>query len=214
MGIITHPDQIVKARDLEYGKVMFPRGAHQLVAYCYAVEGVAAHTRSIHARIIDLADNGEVEPFDDNGINLSGLTLLEKRGECAGLRRQIEQLCDQHELCYVHARYGLATMKTTLDGLKCFAGIAQQELANGQRRAQRGLAYIADVVQLTIRPNHNPVGCTVMSVSRKHQVVHSIVSKDMSLIKRVFIPIERCLLMKVEKKFSDGVVLPLHSGTD
>ena len=211
MGIITHPDQIVKAREKEYGKVMFPRGAHQLVAYCYAVEGVAAHERSIHARMIDLADNGEVEPFDEKGVNLSGLTLTEKRGECAGLRRQIEQLCDHHELCYVRARYGLAELKTTMEGLACFAEIAQQELANGKRRAQRSLAYIADVVQLTIRPNHNPVGCTVMSVSRKHQVSQPTVSRDMSLIKRVFIPIERGILTKVDKKFSDGVVLPLHN---
>ena len=214
MGIITHPDQIVKTRENERDKVMFPRGAHQMVAYCYAVEGVTAHERSIHARMIEMAHTGAVEPFDEKGVNLSGLTLLEKRGECAGFRSQIERLCDEHELCYVRARYGLATLKTTLDGLKCFAGIAQQELANGKRRAQRVLGYVADLVQLTIRPNHNPVGCTVMSVSRKYQIGHSIVSKDMSLIKRVFIPIERCVLTKVEKKFSDGIVLPLHNGTD
>lgn len=214
MGIITHPDQIVKTRGNERGKVMFPRGAHQMVAYCYAVEGVTAHERSIHARMIDMAAGGDVEPFDEKGVNLSGLTLLEKRGECAGLRRQIEQLCDHHELCYVRARYGLAELKTTMEGLVCFAGIAQQELASGKRRAQRGLGYVADLVQLTIRPNHNPVGCTVVTVSRKHQIGHSIVSKDMSLIKRVFIPIKRCILTKVEKKFSDGIVLPLHSGTD
>lgn len=214
MGIITHPDQIVKTRENERGKAMFPRGPHQMVAYCYAVEGVAAHERSIHARMIDMAQCGDIEPFDDNGINMSGLTLVEKRGECAGLRQQIERICDHHELCYVRARYGLATLKTTLDGLKCFAGIAQQELANGQRRAQRGLGYVADLVQLAIRPNHNPVECTVMSVSRKHQVGHSIVSKDMSLIKRVFIPVERSILTKVECNFSDGFVLPLHNGTD
>lgn len=214
MGIITHPDQIQKARENEDSRVMFPRGAHQMVAYCYAVEGVTAHERSIHARMIDMAAGGDVEPFDEKGVNLSGLTLLEKRGECAGLRRQIEQLCDHHELCYVRARYGLATLKTTMDGLVCFAGIAQQELANGQRRAQRSLGYVADLVQLTIRPNHNPVGCTVMSISRKHQKAHSIISKDMSLIKRVFIPIERGILTKVDRKFSDGVVLPLRSGTD
>ena len=214
MGIITHPDQIVKTRENERGKVMFPRGAHQMVAYCYAVEGVTAHERSIHARMIDMAAGGEVEPFDEKGVNLSGLTLLEKRGECAGLRRQIEQLCDHHELCYVRARYGLAGLKTTLDGLVCFAGIAQQELANGNRRAQRGLGYVADLVQLTIRPNHNPVGCTVMSISRKHQIVQQRVSADISLIKRVFIPIERGILTKVGKKFSDGVVLPLHSYVD
>lgn len=214
MGIITHPDQIVKTRENERGKVMFPRGAHQMVAYCYAMEGVAAWERSIHARITELSGCGDIEPFDEQGVNLSGLTLVERRGECAGLRRQIEQLCDHHELCYVRARYGLAGLETTMEGLVCFAGIAQQELANGQRRAQRDLAYIADLVQLTIRPNHNPVGCTVMSVSRKHQMVQQRVSADISLIKRVFIPIERRIITKVEKKFSDGVVLPLHSYVD
>lgn len=214
MGIITHPDQIAKTRENERGKAMFPRGAHQMVAYCYAVEGVTAHERSIHARMIDIAAGGEVEPFDEKGVNLSGLTLLEKRGGCAMLRVQIEKLCDHHELCYIRARYGLAGLKATLDGLVCFAGIAQQELAHGQRRAQRGLGYVADLVQLTIRPNHNPTGCTVMSISRKHQMAQQRVSQDMSLIKRVFVPIERCILMKVENKFSDGVVLPLHSYVD
>lgn len=210
MGIITHPDQIVKTREQERGEVMFPRGPHQMVAYCYAVEGVAAHERSIHARMIDMADHGDIEPFDEKGINMSGLTLVEKRGECAGLRRQIERICDHHELCYVRARYGLAELRSTLDGLKCFAGIAQQELASGRRRAQRGLGYVADLVQLTLRPNHNPVGCTVMNVSRKHQIAQQRVSADISLIKRVFIPIERGVLTKVEKKFSDGAVLPLR----
>ena len=214
MGIITHPDQIVKAREHEKMRTMFPRGPHQMVAYCYAMEGVAAWERSIHARITELSGCGDIEPFDEQGVNLSGLTLVERRGECAGLRRQIEQLCDHHELCFVRARFGLAELKSTVDGLVCSAGIAQQELANGKRRAQRGLGYVADLVQLTIRPNHNPVGCTVVTVSKKHQISHSIVSKDMSLIKRVFIPIERCILTKIEKKFSDGIVLPLHSGTD
>ena len=214
MGIITHPDQIVKTREHEKMRTMFPRGPHQMVAYCYAMEGVAAWERSIHARITELSGCGDIEPFDEQGVNLSGLTLVERRGECAGLRRQIEQLCDHHELCYVRARYGLAGLETTMEGLVCFAGIAQQELANGQRRAQRDLAYIADLVQLTIRPNHNPVGCTVMSVSRKHQMVQQRVSADISLIKRVFIPIERRIITKVEKKFSDGVVLPLHSYVD
>ena len=210
MGIITHPDQIVKTREQERGKVMFPRGAHQMVAYCYAMEGVSAHERSIYARMIDMAQCGDIEPFDEKGINLSGLTLVEKRGECAGLRSQIEWLCDEHELCYVRARYGLAELQSTMDGMKCFAGIAQQELANGRRKAQLGIGYVADLVQLTIRPNHNPVGCTVMSISRKHQVGQQRVSADISLIKRVFIPIERGILTKVEKKFADGVVLPLR----
>lgn len=209
MGIITHPDQIVKAHEQERERVMFPRGPHQMVAYCYAVEGVAAYEKSIHARMIDMADRGYIEPFDGQGINLSGLTLVEKRGECAGLRRQIEQLCDHHELCYVRARFGLAELKTTVAGLVCCAEIAQEQLAAGSRRAQRSMNYVADVVQLTLRPNHNPDRCTVMSVSRRHQVSQPTVTRDISAVKRVLIPIERGILTKVERKFSDGFVLPL-----
>lgn len=214
MGIVTHPDQEAKAREWERSTVMFPKGPHQMVAYCYGMEGVSAYERSIHARMIDMAESGDIEPFDPLGINLSGLTTLEKRGECAGLRDQVEQLCDHHELCYLRARFGLAELRTTLDGMVCFAGIAHEEMCSGRRTIQRGMAYIADVVQLVLRPGHNPDRCNVMSVARKHQVQHQQVSRDSSNLKKVYVPIERSVLTKIQKKFGDGRVLPLNRCAD
>lgn len=207
MGIITHPDQIARTREFEINRVMFPRGPHQLLAYCYAMEGVPAYNKSVHARLIDMAKTGEIEPFDDDGVNLSGLATLEKRGECAGIRAKVEEICDYQEICLVRAKFGIAGGEDTRKGLICFAKIAQESLASGPKRAQRSLHYIADVVQLAIRPNHNPEKCTVMSVSSKHQMSHPTVSRDIVLIKKVVWPIEEATLLKVRMAFSDGVVL-------
>ena len=77
---ITHPDQIAKTREFDEPGVMFPKGAHQLVAFCYSMEGVPATERSVHAKLIDMMDDGLIEPFSISGVNMSGSTTLEKRG--------------------------------------------------------------------------------------------------------------------------------------
>lgn len=207
MGIITHPDQMARTREFEKESVMFPRGPHQMLAYCYAMEGVPAYNKSVHARMIEMAETGEIERFDDKGVNLSGMTTIEKRGECAGIRAKVEEILDYHESCFIHAKFGAASIPTTRKGLVCFAKMAQEELASGRFRAQRSLAYIGDVVQLAIRPNHNPEQCTVMGISAKHQASQNMVSRDMSLIKGVVRPIEDAAFRKVLAAFSDGVVL-------
>lgn len=94
MTTITRPDQIARIRDQETEGPMFPRGMRQCFAYVFAMEGVPAYERSPHAKLIDMMRGPypDIEHFPLDGINLSGLTALERIAECAKLRESIRRL--------------------------------------------------------------------------------------------------------------------------
>ena len=113
MQQITNPDQIASIRQREDSEVMFPRGAHQMLAYIYAVEGVPAEGKSLHSSLIDKMADGEVEPFDAKSVNLRGHDALDKRAEAAILRRRVEELMSDADACCLRAKYGCSTSRST-----------------------------------------------------------------------------------------------------
>lgn len=211
---ITHPDQIAKTREFDEPGVMFPKGAHQLVAFCYSMEGVPATERSVHAKLIDMMDDGLVEPFSISGVNMSGSTTLEKRGECASLRQHVEELLDGDELRSVLAKFGNDDRTKTYDSVVALIQPLQDHLSSGRRRAQRSRAYLGDLVW---HATCSPAGrekCTVCNIASRYGFNHPMVSKDAVEAKRMVGKLVSLALRKIERKFSDGVVLPLRNGTE
>lgn len=211
---ITHPDQIAKAHELEAPGVMFPKGAHQMACFVYAMEGVPATERSVHAKMIDMMDSGQIEPFSTSGVNVSGLTTIEKRGECAGLRDQIEGLLCGEELHAVRAKFGNDDLLTTYDSVVALIGAIQDHLVTGRRRAQRSFQYIGDLAwHVTCSPAGRQ-NCTVCAIAERYGFRHQLVSRDAVEAGRVVGRLTRAALSKVENKFADGFVLPLRNGAE
>jgi len=207
---ITHPDQITKAHELESSRVMFPKGAHQMAAFVYAMESVPATERSVHAKMIDMMDDGWIEPFSVSGVNLSGLTTLEKRGECAGLRYQIEGLLAGDELHSVRAKFGNDDLRPTYDAVVALIGAVQDHLSSGRRRAARSFSYLGDLVWHSTCSPAGRQACTVCEVARRYGMSQNMVSRDAVEAQRVVARLNRSALGAVERKFADGVVLMLR----
>lgn len=93
MTTITHPDQIARICEQEADGLMFPRGAHQMLAFCYAMEGVPAYERSLLAKMEEMYRDGYIDdPPPVGGVNLSGMTEIEKKGTCCMIRTSSERL--------------------------------------------------------------------------------------------------------------------------
>lgn len=164
---ITHPDQIAKTRELDAPGVMFPKGAHQMVAFCYAMEGVPAWEVSTHARMIAMRDSGEVEPFCADSVNMKGMTTVEKRGECANLRRQIEEM-DGADTRFLSGIFGVMTSASTYLGLELMALQAYELLTSGRHKVGRSRRYVADLVLCSVRPTfRRDVNCP-QEIIRRH----------------------------------------------
>jgi len=207
MGIITHPDQMAKTREFEHSGIMFPKGAHQMVAYCYAMEGVAAYEKSIHAKMIDMRNSGDIEPFPIDGVNMSGSTTIEKRGECAKKRQQINEIVGD-DWPMVQGKFGPTCIDATYVGMGFIAGQAYEYLNSGRYKAQRGREYVADVTLYALRPMCNREMNCPYEILKKHQIRERYFFRDVGAVKRWFRQKEDAILSKVSKKFSDGVVLP------
>lgn len=207
---ITHPDQIAKTREFDAPGVMFPKGAHQLVAFCYSMEGVPATERSVHAKLIDMMDGGLIEPFSISGVNMSGSTTLEKRGECASLRQYVEETLKGDELRSVLAKFGNDDLPKTYNSVVALIPPLQAHLSSGRRRAQRSRAYLGDLVwHATCSPAAQKI-CTVCEIGRRYGMSQNMVSRDAVEAKRMVGKLVALALKKIEVKFADGVVLPLR----
>ena len=147
MQQITNPDQIASIRQREDSEVMFPRGAHQMLAYIYAVEGVPAEGKSLHSSLIDKMADGEVEPFDAKSVNLRGHDALDKRAEAAILRRRVEELMSDADACCLRAKYGCSTSRSTQLAV-CVAAVHIWDEFSKRRtaRAQRSTEYVTRVL--------------------------------------------------------------------
>lgn len=213
---ICHPDQMARIVQSETSGVMFPKGIHQCVAYCFAVEGVPAYEKSVHARIIDMIDDGWVEAFDLSGVNMSGHTTLEKRGEAAKIRQSIADIIGEDELPLhaLHARYAMDNLLSKYQGMKALVPIMVEELNTGRFRAQRGSHYVADVVTHVCGSPKKREECCIMAISRLHGINHDRVSRDAERVKRSISRLQNDAFRKIRKIFAVSGIIPLHCCTD
>jgi hypothetical protein len=212
---ITHPDQMAKVQEWEHDGIMFPRGLAQCMPYVYGMEGVSAYERSVHAKMVDMVNDGWLEPFPVGGINMSGLNSIERKGECAKIRAVIDKeleglLC----LSGIHARYCRDLAETesakTIEekhkmltpGLresyaKKYQGAVKlvdevhDDLNRGRFKAQRSYGYVGDVIwHLVCSPRQRDI-CTLTAISRVYGVSVDRVCRDAQRVKKVLHRIEQ-----------------------
>jgi hypothetical protein len=76
------------------------------LGWSYAMEAVSAHDPTAHAKLIDeKMQDGNMRPFPTGGINLKGLSSLEKFGVAAEIRQRVEEELEPHQVHVVWSRY-------------------------------------------------------------------------------------------------------------
>lgn len=189
MVTITHPDQIARIREQETDGPMFPRGMRQCLAYCFAIEGVSVHERTPHARLIDMMRDDYIEYFPLDGINMSGHTALERVAECAKIRESIRRLLvemgDEVGYWAICAKSSPMGLQSKIVGMDTVGRVAMEKLNQGRYVARRGQKYIADVVTHVCSPVAATTRCSVTAISRRYQVAHSNVCKDIDRVEHI-----------------------------
>lgn len=194
---------------MENTGVMFPKGAHQMAAYCYAMEGVPAFDTNVHALMMCMMDSGDIEAFDLKSINMQGNSTLERRGECAIKRCQIEELLDHEEVAVIRAKYGDHGIRSNQKSIVDLVSPVHAYLSGGRHRAERGKGYIIEMIIHVSTVHRGKIGKTIMDLSRDHNIRHQYVSRDAGAIQKWMGMRLRSAMSKIENRYSDGVVLPL-----
>ena len=213
---ICNVNQMARVREHETEGVMFPGGIQQCVAYCFAMEGVAAHERSAHAKLIEMRDDGWTEEINFNGVNMSGHTTLEKRAEAAKIRESIKRLLGEDGILLhsIHAKYALDFLQSKYDGMYAVVPFAHEKLNTGHYSAHRGNKYVADVVSHVCASPKKREECSVMAISRLHQVNHDRVSRDAVRVNRFINDLEKQAFAQIVNIFAISGIIPLHCCTN
>lgn len=196
---------------MERSGVMFPRGAHQMIAYCYAMEGVPAYEANAHAILMMMVEDGDIESFDVRSVNMQGSRTLERRGECAIKRRQIEDLLTWEEVAVVRAKYGDHNIRANQEAIVELVDLIHAHLTGGRYRAERGKAYILEMIVHVATVHRGKGGKSVFDISQSHFIRERYAFRDAGTIQKWMGERLRSAISKIEQRYSDGVVLPLPS---
>lgn len=209
MQQITHPDQIARIRHRENAEVMFPLGAMQMLAYIYAVEGVPAEGKSLHAALIDKMAEGEIESFNVNGVNLRGHDALDKRAEAAILRRRVEELMSDSDACCLRAKYGCSTSRTTQLAV-CVAAVHiwAHFSRNRNTKAQRSTEYVTRVLWYETCVPENKRDGEVCKIIGDYGVSPATFYRDVAMMKRYLWRRLDVIMDRVTAIFGGTEVLP------
>lgn len=188
--------------------VMFPKGAHQMLAYCYAMEGVAAWETNAHARVMMMVSDGDIEAFDLRSVNMQGNSTLERRGECAIKRRQVEELLPWEEVCVLRARFGDHAIRANQEAVVDLVDTIHAHLTTGRYRASRGKAYILEMIVHVSTVHRGKSGRSVCDISRDHSIRDRYAFRDAGTIQQWMNERLRSAIGRIEQRYSDGVVLP------
>ena len=205
---ITHPDQVARIKEAERCGCMFPKGARQMVAYIYAMEGVPADTKNVHQKLIEMFGDGVLDDFPIDGVNMSGSDTLDRRAECAVLRCKVECFLDHTEVASFRAKFGLDVLLSTQRAIMALVSPVQEYLTSGRRRAQRSREYCGRLLWIsTCSPKHQ-VGQFHVNLAREYGVRDNLFSRDLSAVKRFLSRQVDKGIGKVERNFKDPSVCP------
>jgi hypothetical protein len=204
---ITNIDQIAKLRKYDKPGVIFPKGIRQCVAYIYGMQGVSAHERSVHAKLIDMVKDGYLENMRTDGINMGGMTSIECKAECANLRGQVERELKGDHLHVVQSRYGHDDVTTTQEAIVKLIDPVQEYFSGGKRRSDRSKRYTCHLIwHVCCSPKCKEI-CTVTIISKENQVRPSLVCRDIQEVYRFLEHLDDAAMRKLERYFrGKGVI--------
>lgn len=202
MGIITHPDQMAKLHEQETDGPMFPKGPHQMVAYCYSMAGTIAYERSVHCRLIDMMNSEEIEPFDPASINMSGHTMVERVAECGQLVRQIEEVVLRDHALIFRARFLSPDIPCKQKAMDELVGVVKKHLSRGNyRRYQRSNAYYRELVVQVLGPPKERVYGGQVAMAEKYGMLAKTVCTDLSAIGKLFRGMQDAAFMLLKENY-------------
>lgn len=205
---ITHPDQLVRIKETERCGCMFPKGARQMVAYAYAMEGVPADTKNIHQKLIEMFGDGDIDDFPIDGINMSGCEPLDRRAECAILRNKIELFLDPVQVSAFRAKYGLYVLLSTQRAIMMLVGPVQAYLTTGRRRAQRSMEYVGRLLWMVCCSPKHLEEQSQYALAQEYNVQPCTMSRDLTEVKRFLARQVDKGIREIERNIKDSDIFP------
>lgn len=209
MQQITHPDQIGRLHDTEKEGTMFPKGPHQMVAYCYSMAGTVAYERSVHCRLIDMMNSGDIEPFDPASINMSGHTMVERVAECGQLVRQIEEVVLRAHALIFRARFLSPEIPCKQKAMDELVGVVKSHLSRGSyRRSQRSNAYSRELVAQVLGPPKDRVYGGQIFMAEKYGMLAKTVCTDLGATGKLFRGMQDAAFRLLREKYRGKSIFP------
>lgn len=155
---------------------IFPKGAHQLLGWSYAMEAVDSHERTAHAKLIEKVQDGEIRPFPTVGLNIKDLSQIEQYGLAAGIRQKVEESVTHSQRMAIWARYCDNEVENKTVGM---AGVAEA-LHETLRRKK---PTVADCVWYVVCTDKERESCTMYAIGKKHGIGIMTVCRDIKRIR-------------------------------
>jgi len=142
---------------------IFTKGPHQLLGWAYSMEGIDPHEPSVHAKLIQMRDEGDIRPFPVGGINLKGLSQTEIHGLAAGIRERVERSVGEQERNVIWAKYcdSMCGESMKREGM---AWVAE----NVHHRMRRSKEFIADCIWHIVCTDKERESCSMYDIGKRH----------------------------------------------
>ena len=159
---------------------MFPKGPHQLLGWAYSMEGIDPHEPSVHAKLIQMRDDGDIRPFPVGVINLKGLSQTEIHGLAAGIRERVEKSVSDEQRDVIWAKY---CDSVCVGSMKCdgMTGLAN----HAYRRMRRSKELIADCIWHIVCTDKERETCSMYDIGKRHGVGSGTVHRTTVQLRKI-----------------------------
>jgi hypothetical protein len=185
-------------------EAIFLGGTRQAVRWAYAMEAHSPHEPTAHAKLIQ-EDAWYIAPPEPLGINLGAMGAVERFGQAAQLRMQIEEvLSDSPEHLYtIWSRFADLEKGKKVEGMR---GLGRW-LCSG-KNFRRSKELIADCVYHIVCTDKQREAHTMHAISRKHGISMGTVHNTVVAIADVLRENEDEAMSVLRKRFKKtGIVL-------
>lgn len=199
MTTITHPDQLAKIRESEINEPVF-RNIGQALWVAYALEHFRESPKTTLMTLLNSINDGQYnEPIKLTGINMSGMSDLEKHAQAAFIRAAV---CDLPKIprCYVQGAYSLTEQRRK--------GMLEMARYIGERIEGRDRLYSGPITWHILAPPKDRKQASVAMISGKFQVPIRSVERDIADAKMHLRMVKEIAFEMLRGKFSGTGLIP------
>lgn len=179
---------------------IFGKGIRQAIYWAYSMAGISPHERTAHCKLMMEVQDGYIEDFSLSGIDLRGLSEVEKFGEAANIRGITEKSVSEDQKHYIWAKYAYYQQPEKMLGMLY---VVRKLTITGKCSRSR----MADMVWHIVCTDRQRETCTVEKISRLHDVSESTVDRGVRFIKGVFRRVESDAFEILRPIFINGGII-------